>query len=80
MALNYKPSFDKLSDKEKIKDNFETNNLVDNIKCPKCKKENESNSKFCNKCGAKFDDGCEKCGNVNPKNSKFCNGCGASLG
>jgi len=68
-----------LLDLKKQLDDFEANNLLDNITCPKCKKENESNSKFCNKCGAKFDDGCEKCGNVNPKNSKFCNGCGSTL-
>ena len=79
-GLELYPENTMLLDFKKQLDDFETNNLVDNIKCPKCKKENESNSKFCNKCGAKFDDGCEKCGNVNPKNSKFCNGCGASLG
>jgi tetratricopeptide (TPR) repeat protein len=68
-----------LLDLKKQLDDFEANNLLDNITCPKCKKDNESNSKFCNKCGTKFDDGCEKCGNVNPKNSKFCNGCGSTL-
>jgi len=78
-GLELYPENTMLLDFKKQLDDFETNNLVDNITCPKCKKENESNSKFCNKCGAKFDDGCEKCGNVNPKNSKFCNGCGNSL-
>jgi tetratricopeptide (TPR) repeat protein len=79
-GLELYPENTMLLDFKKQLDDFEANNLLDNITCPKCKKENESNSKFCNKCGAKFDDGCEKCGNVNPKNSKFCNGCGASLG
>ncbi|MBT7252562.1 MAG: hypothetical protein HN875_02360 [Candidatus Nitrosopelagicus sp.] len=78
-GLKLYPENTVLLDLKKQLDDFETNNLLDNITCPKCKKENESNSKFCNKCGAKFDDGCEKCGNVNPKNSKFCNGCGNSL-
>jgi hypothetical protein len=57
-------------------DNLSKNKL---IICPKCKKENELGSKFCNDCGKKMDDGCEKCGNVNPKNSKFCNDCGIAL-
>jgi len=69
-----------LLDFKKQLDDFEANNLLDNKKCPKCNKENESDSKFCNKCGAKFDEGCKECGKVNPKNSKFCNDCGASLG
>ena len=79
-GLELYPENTMLLDFKKQLDDFETNNLLDNITCPKCKKENESDSKFCNKCGAKFDEGCEKCGKVNPKNSKFCNGCGASLG
>jgi len=79
-GLELFPENTMLLDFKKQLDDFEANNLLDNITCPKCKKENESDSKFCNKCGAKFDEGCEKCGKVNPKNSKFCNGCGASLG
>jgi len=53
--------------------------MSESIICPKCKKDNELGSKFCNSCGKKFEDDCKKCGNVNPKNSKFCNDCGTSL-
>jgi hypothetical protein len=78
-SLELFPENTMLLDFKKQLDDFEANNLLDNKICPKCKKENESNSKFCNTCGEKFTEGCEKCGNVNPKDSKFCNTCGLEL-
>lgn len=51
----------------------------ESIICPKCKKENEKGSKFCNTCGSEMNEGCVKCGHVNPKNAKFCNDCGFIL-
>ena len=49
------------------------------IVCMKCKTDNPKDSKFCNKCGKKLDEGCSQCGHVNPKNAKFCNSCGFVL-
>ena len=51
----------------------------ESITCPKCKKDNEKESKFCNSCGSKINEGCVKCSHVNPKDAKFCNDCGYIL-
>ena len=80
VALNLFPENTILLDYKKQVTPYEENSLKNKLSiCTKCGKENESGSKFCNKCGSKMDVGCEKCGNVNPKNSKFCNGCGSTL-
>ena len=49
------------------------------INCEKCGVSNPSNSKFCNKCGAKLSSTCTKCGTNNPNESSFCNKCGFAL-
>ena len=59
---------------------FEANlSYTKSITCPKCKKENDVDSKFCNTCGSKMNEGCVECGHVNPKDVKFCNSCGYTL-
>lgn len=47
--------------------------------CGKCGTQNPSDSKFCNKCGNKFNSPCGKCGKINLEGSSFCNSCGFAL-
>jgi len=49
------------------------------INCEKCGTLNPKESKYCNKCGMKFNIPCTKCGKVNPSGSSFCNECGFAL-
>ena len=49
------------------------------MECPKCQFDNETDAKFCNKCGAKLQIVCTECGQVNQPGSQFCKECGKSL-
>ena len=55
-------------------------------KCPKCGTQNQSNARFCVKCGYNFADDshnngihCPNCGRVNRIGAKFCKHCGQPL-
>ena len=49
------------------------------MKCPKCRFDNPTETKFCNECGSKLELACPNCGKPNPPGSKFCNECGHDL-
>ena len=49
------------------------------MKCLKCKFDNESDAKFCNKCGNKLEIACPKCGKANRLESLFYKECGQDL-
>ena len=49
------------------------------IICPKCKKPNESNMKFCSACGEKLCAECPHCKASVPLNTKFCPECGQAI-
>ncbi len=49
------------------------------VKCSKCQSNNESDSRFCNKCGSPLAMICDKCGGSNTLSSLFCSKCGTKL-
>ncbi len=49
------------------------------VRCSKCQSDNESDSKFCNKCGSPLSMKCDKCGGSNTLSSLFCSKCGSKL-
>ncbi len=49
------------------------------MKCPKCQFENPKESKFCLKCGQKFELKCPNCNKALPTDAQFCNECGHDL-
>ena len=46
------------------------------MKCPRCKKENPPQAKFCLECGDKLALTCSKCGTELPAGARFCLECG----
>ena len=53
--------------------------LPDTIKCPSCKAEISSKSKFCPECGYAIKTVCPACGNKVKPGTKFCPECGGKL-
>jgi len=49
------------------------------MKCPKCQAENQSDSAFCEECGAPLEAACPSCGAGNRPTAKFCRKCRAPL-
>ena len=49
------------------------------MKCPHCQFDNESDARFCNKCGSKLEIICPECGIANRLGSQFCKKCGHDL-
>jgi class 3 adenylate cyclase/tetratricopeptide (TPR) repeat protein len=49
------------------------------MKCPNCEFDNESDARFCNKCGSKLEIICPECGIANQVGSQFCKKCGHDL-
>jgi class 3 adenylate cyclase len=49
------------------------------MKCPKCQAENQSDSAFCEECGAPLEAACPGCGAGNRPTAKFCRKCRAPL-
>ncbi len=49
------------------------------MRCPECDHENPVGSKFCIKCGARFNQICPKCGAGNRAEATYCGHCGHSL-
>jgi len=49
------------------------------MRCPQCRHENDTGTKFCGECGARLAARCASCGASNPPSNKFCGECGASL-
>ncbi|UCF91614.1 MAG: zinc-ribbon domain-containing protein [Desulfobacterales bacterium] len=47
--------------------------------CPKCQFENREGVKFCEECGANFEQGCPNCRAQIPLGRKFCGECGFKL-
>jgi class 3 adenylate cyclase len=47
--------------------------------CPRCQRENPSESNFCLGCGARLGLQCASCGNELPPGSRFCNKCGHAV-
>lgn len=50
--------------------------------CNVCQKEQSDDNRFCNQCGASFEEAlleCKKCGKENAKDDLFCSDCGARL-
>lgn len=62
---------------------FESMGMVDlhsnEIECPKCKRRNPKDNKFCSGCGAPLSDKCPKCGKPVPFGHKFCPECGSPM-
>jgi class 3 adenylate cyclase/tetratricopeptide (TPR) repeat protein len=48
--------------------------------CPRCRRENPPQARFCNGCSAPLTGNCPACGHANPPGSRFCNDCGSALG
>lgn len=65
----------------------EINDLTNTIKgkkdseiiCPKCGSTNNSNSKFCDQCGATLTRTCPICNSIIESDSKFCPHCGSKV-
>jgi class 3 adenylate cyclase/tetratricopeptide (TPR) repeat protein len=49
------------------------------MRCPKCQFENREGVKFCEECGANFDQSCPSCSAKIPLGRKFCGECGLKL-
>src|SRR4029453_8601870 len=47
--------------------------------CLQCQFENREGVRFCEQCGAKFEQTCPACGSIVPPDRKFCGGCGQPL-
>jgi len=49
------------------------------MKCPKCRSDNPTGTKFCPECGAGLEKACPRCSRSNPADSKFCAECAHDL-
>ncbi len=49
------------------------------MKCPRCKRENPPQAKFCLECGAHLAFTCVQCGTELPADAKFCLQCGQPI-
>lgn len=67
-----KPSLDTIAD------SF-SGNKSSEIICPSCGEKNESDAKFCKKCGVALSKKCPNCGEVVDYDSTFCSHCGHKL-
>jgi len=47
------------------------------VKCPRCREENSSGSRFCQSCGVRLAQACATCGAAVPVGAAFCGSCGA---
>ncbi len=49
------------------------------LKCPRCRGENERNRRFCRECGGRIQARCPQCGSENQLDDKYCGECGYIL-
>jgi class 3 adenylate cyclase/tetratricopeptide (TPR) repeat protein len=50
------------------------------MECPRCRRANSDDSRFCNGCGERLAPCCGSCGTENPVDARFCKQCGTVLG
>src|SRR2546428_11213857 len=49
------------------------------MQCPRCRRENRDERRFCAECGTPWAVSCQACRFVNEPGAKFCGGCAAPL-
>jgi Double zinc ribbon len=49
------------------------------VNCPKCRRANAAQRKFCGGCGVSLAEACRQCGFENDASDAYCGGCGQGL-